>query len=187
MLFFVIAPYGRHFRRGWGPTINNKMGWIVMEAAAPVIFATCFVLGNNTNTVAMGMVERNGKAIAKVVPDVKARTLLPMIVERIAREDKTIVFTDDLPSYNQVERLGYAHKIVQHAAKQYVSGIAHVNTVESLWSTIKRGIDGVNHSVSPLYLQSYLDSYIYRYNHRKDEQPMFLSLLNQVSQVVRIS
>ena len=83
-------------------------------------------------TVVMGMVERNGNAIAQVVPDVKSRTLLPMIQARIIREDKTIVFTDELPSYHQVERLGYAHSIVQHSAKQYVSGIAHVNTVESL-------------------------------------------------------
>jgi transposase len=136
--------------------------------------------GASGKSIAIGMVERNGNAVAKVIPDVRARTLLPMIEQRVARENKTIVFTDELPSYNRVERLGYAHKIVQHAAKQYVAGIAHVNTVESLWGTIKRGIDGVNHSVSPVYLQSYLDSYVFRYNHRKDEAPMFQSLLGQV-------
>ena len=91
-----------------------------------------------------------------------------MIEKRVAKEGKTIVFTDELRSYNNVEKLGYAHEIVQHCAKQYVRGTAHVNTVEALWSTIKRGIDGVNHHVSPLYLQSYLDSYIYRYNHRRE-------------------
>ena len=143
--------------------------------------------GASGKSVVMGMVERDGKAIARVVPDVKARTLLPMIERNVDRENKTVVFTDELPSYNRIERLGYSHEIVQHSAKQYVRGIAHVNTVESLWSTIKRGIDGVNHSVSPLYLQSYLDSYVFRYNHRKDEQPMFLSLLNQVSKVVPLS
>lgn len=146
--------------------------------------------GASGKTVVMGMVERNGNAIAKVVSDVKSRTLLPMIEAKVARANKTVVFTDELPSYNHIERLGYAHEIVQHAAKQYVRGIAHVNTVESLWSNIKRGIDGVNHSVSPLYLQSYLDSYVFRYNHRKDEQPMFLSLLDRVAiqkQVVPLS
>lgn len=141
--------------------------------------------GASGKSVVMGMVERDGKAIAKVVPNVKSTTLLPMIEARVAREDKTIVFTDELPSYNKIERLGYAHKIVQHAAKQYVSGIAHVNTIESLWSNIKRGIDGVNHSVSPLHLQSYLDSYVYRYNHRKDETPLFLSLLGRVSILIQ--
>jgi transposase-like protein len=139
--------------------------------------------GASGKSVVLGMVERNGNAVAKVVPDVKARTLLPMIESRVARENKTIVFTDELPSYNRIEKLGYAHEIVQHAAKQYVRGVAHVNTIESLWSTIKRGIDGVNHSVSPLYLQSYLDSYVYRYNHRKDEQAMFASLLSRLSVV----
>lgn len=136
-------------------------------------------------TVVMGMVERDGNAIAQVVPNVKASTLLPMIERKVARENKTIIFTDELHSYDNIEKLGYAHKVVQHAARQYVSGTAHVNTVESLWSTIKRGIDGVNHSVSPLYLQSYLDSYVYRYNHRKDEQSMFASLLERVPVSIR--
>ena len=119
-------------------------------------------------------------AAGKVVPNVKAQTLLPMIEANVAKENKTIVLTDELPSYNRVEWLSYTHEIVQHSAKQYVNGIAHTNTVESLWSTIKRGIDGVNHSVSPLYLQGYLDSYVFRYNHRKDETPMFSLLLNRV-------
>jgi transposase-like protein len=140
--------------------------------------------GASGKSVVFGMVERNGNAIAKVVPNVKSRTLLPMIEAKVAKENKTIVFTDELPSYKMVEKLGYAHKIVQHAAKQYVFGSAHVNTVEALWSTIKRGIDGVNHSVSPLHLQSYLDSYVYRYNHRKDETPIFQSLLNLGTTVV---
>lgn len=51
VLFFVAAPYGRHARSGWGPTIDNKMGWVIMEAAAPLVFIACFVLGNNPNTV----------------------------------------------------------------------------------------------------------------------------------------
>jgi transposase len=136
--------------------------------------------GASGKSIVMGIVEREGNAITRIIPDVKARTLLPMIEKRVAKENKTMVFTDELPSYHQVEKLGYAHQVVQHCAKQYVRGIAHVNTIESLWSTIKRGIDGVNHSVSPLYLQSYLDSYIYRYNHRKDERPMFCSLLDRI-------
>jgi len=47
ILFFISAPYGRHIRRGWGPSVNNKLGWIIMEAPAPLIFAICFLLGNN--------------------------------------------------------------------------------------------------------------------------------------------
>ncbi len=50
-LFFVAAPYGRYSGSGWGPAIGNKMGWFIMEAAAPLVFAACFMVGGNTNTV----------------------------------------------------------------------------------------------------------------------------------------
>ncbi|MFC2026554.1 DUF1295 domain-containing protein [Chloroflexota bacterium] len=50
-LLFVAAPYGRHARSGWGPAVNNKVGWVMMEAAAPLVFAVCFVFGNNNITI----------------------------------------------------------------------------------------------------------------------------------------
>ncbi len=136
--------------------------------------------GASGKTIVMGMVDRDGSAIAKIVPDVKASTLLPMIENYVAKDGKTVVYTDELQSYNNIEKLGYGHEVVQHAAKQYVNGVVHVNTAEALWSTIKRGIDGVNHHVSPVYLQGYLDSYLFRYNHRKDETPMFETLMNRI-------
>lgn len=52
-LFFIAAPYGRHIRSGWGATINNKLGWIIMEAPAPLLFSVCFILGDNTKTISM--------------------------------------------------------------------------------------------------------------------------------------
>ena len=38
VLLFVKQPYGRHVRKGWGPTISNKTGWIVMEIPSLIIF-----------------------------------------------------------------------------------------------------------------------------------------------------
>jgi hypothetical protein len=51
-LMFVAAPYGRHVRKGWGPTMDNRLGWIVMEAPAPLVFALCFMAGEYRNTIA---------------------------------------------------------------------------------------------------------------------------------------
>ena len=52
-LFFVVAPYGRHARGGWGYTVDNRTGWVLMEALAPIAFAVCFLLGNRINTVVL--------------------------------------------------------------------------------------------------------------------------------------
>jgi 3-oxo-5-alpha-steroid 4-dehydrogenase 1 len=35
LLFKVRAPYGRHVRAGWGPTVPHRLGWIVMEIVSP--------------------------------------------------------------------------------------------------------------------------------------------------------
>ena len=51
-LQFVIAPYGRHVRRGWGPTMPNRLGWMVMEMPMPVVFGACFVLGQRAGAAA---------------------------------------------------------------------------------------------------------------------------------------
>ena len=51
-LFVVAAPYGRHARGGWGPTVGDRLGWMVMEAPAAVVFAACFWLGSGPPTAA---------------------------------------------------------------------------------------------------------------------------------------
>ena len=50
-LFFVVAPYGRHIAKHWGATLRSRTGWIVMECTSPIIFAACFILGPNRNTL----------------------------------------------------------------------------------------------------------------------------------------
>lgn len=44
-LFFVVAPYGRHTRGGWGATLPSRVGWIVMEAPASLGFAAVYFAG----------------------------------------------------------------------------------------------------------------------------------------------
>ncbi len=51
ILFFITAPYGRHNRRGWGPSIGNRLGWIIMEAPAPLVFAAMFIIGDTDISV----------------------------------------------------------------------------------------------------------------------------------------
>jgi hypothetical protein len=36
-LLFQNAPYGRHTTKGWGPVIDNHLGWIIMEGVVLVV------------------------------------------------------------------------------------------------------------------------------------------------------
>ena len=77
--------------------------------------------------------------------------------------------------------MGYVHKTVAHSLGQYVLARAiHTNSVEGFWSQLKRSIDGTYHHVTPEHLQGYVNEYAFRYSHRKDDQPMFLTMLDQV-------
>jgi 3-oxo-5-alpha-steroid 4-dehydrogenase 1 len=44
-LFFITAPYGRHTRSGWGPLIEARTGWVIMEIASPLFLAIAYFGG----------------------------------------------------------------------------------------------------------------------------------------------
>jgi transposase-like protein len=137
--------------------------------------------GAEGKTIVMGMVERGGNVVANVVPDVKARTLLPEIHASISQN--ATVYTDDMLSYSGVARMGYTHRVVAHSKGQYVlAKDIHTNSVEGFWSQLKRSIDGTYHHVRPEHLQEYVNEYAFRYSHRKDDEPMFWTMLEQVIQ-----
>ena len=46
-LCFIVAPYGRHHRAGWGPSLRARVGWVIMEAPASVLFAAFYLLGDH--------------------------------------------------------------------------------------------------------------------------------------------
>lgn len=54
VLLKIDAPYGRHKREGWGPKIPTRLGWVVMEAPASLLFFWFFFQGPNSgSTVAL--------------------------------------------------------------------------------------------------------------------------------------
>jgi len=90
------------------------------------------------------------------------------------------LYTDEFSAYDGMSFYVDEHKRVNHGQEQYVNGDAHTNTIEGFWSLMKRGINGVYHAVSPKYLQSYVNEYAFRYNHRNDTEPMFQTVLKQI-------
>jgi transposase len=114
--------------------------------------------------VVFGMVERKGRVVVRHVPNATADVLSGEIDLHVL--PASMVFTDMHPSYQRTGRR-YDHYRVNHSAGVYVDGDVHTQTIEGFWSTVKGGIRGVYHSVSAKWLQSYLDEYAWRYNHRE--------------------
>lgn len=136
---------------------------------------------DSKKTCVVGAVERGGKVVAIAASGANKKMLHGIAKEYILPQ--SIVYTDEWKGYDGLDKVnGYEHRRINHSAGVYVVGTTHTNTIEGFWSLVKRGIGGVYHSVSKKYLQSYLDEYSFRYNRRSEGQPMFTSLLEQVSE-----
>ena len=137
--------------------------------------------GDKVKTPVLGIVQRGGKVKAFHIPAVDGATLLGHAIEHIT--PGATVYTDELYSYNGLahSRSRFVHHTINHSKKKYVDGDKHTNSVEGFWGTVKRGVRGVYYHTSHKYLQSYLDEYSFRYNHRNDETPMFLSFLGKIA------
>ncbi len=131
--------------------------------------------GHEDKTIVLGMLERGGEVVTRIVPNVRMHNLMPHILTTV-RPD-TRVATDELRSYQSLSENGYRHGTVRHSAKEYVRGPVHVNSIEGFWSWLKRGINGTHVWVSPKHLPKYLGEFEYRYNMRKSPEKMFDLLL----------
>jgi transposase len=122
-----------------------------------------------------GAVERGGSVRAQVVRDSRASTLEPRTKTFVLAG--STIFTDEHGGYNRLNRLGYTHRRVKHAALIYVDGDVHTQAIEGFWGLLKNGLRGTYHSVSAKYLLTYLNEFVWRYNHRADDRAQFASLL----------
>ncbi len=124
----------------------------------------------------LGMVERNGKVIAKQIPNTTYETLSIEILKSVKEAAK--LYTDEYTSYKRLKRV-YDHQVVKHSQYQYVQGRVHTNTIEGFWSLLKRGIVGIYHFTSKKHLQLYVDEFVFRYNSRTSSEAMRFNLFLQ--------
>lgn len=126
-------------------------------------------------TVVMGMLERDGDVMTKVVPNVRRKTLHPLIETNV--ETGATIHTDELASYRGLVGKGYDHQTVNHSRGDYVNGETHVNSIEGYWSRLKNSIRGTHVHVSAKHLPKYLGKFEYRFNMRHHPEVMFARLL----------
>ena len=124
-------------------------------------------LGRGTagKTPVLGMRGRDGQVVAKVVESTTAVTLQGEIKENVVAG--TTVCTDEHGAYQGLSADAdkkYVHKTVNHSAKQFVDGMAHTNSIESVWAVLKRGFYGIYHWFSRKHMSLYIDEFVFRLN-----------------------
>lgn len=133
--------------------------------------------GGHGKPIVLGMVEKDGDIMTKVIPDRKEFTLFPIIAENI--KAGTEIHTDEFTSYqNLSDEPIYTHKTVNHSKKEYVGGQGQTtNSVEGFFFHLKRAIKGSHIWVSRQWLHSYASEAEFIYNRRKNPESILTDLL----------
>lgn len=129
-------------------------------------------------TAIMGMMEKGGNVMTKVIPNRRKVTLEGHIFANV--KPHTEIHTDEFISYNDLGDFnGYWHKTVNHSQEQWVSptGVT-TNAIEGFWAQLKRGIYGTHVHVSGKHLWKYAKEAEYRFNRRSRPETMFSELIS---------
>ncbi len=121
----------------------------------------------SNKAIVAGIVERGGDVRMSQIARTDRKTLHAFI-RKFAHDKTKTICTDEWPAYNGIGDHNTKHKKVNHQKKQWVRGIAHTNTIENIWSLLKRSIVGSYHKVSKKHLDAYLDELEWRYNNRSN-------------------
>lgn len=118
-------------------------------------------------TAVIGAVERGGKVRLQVI-HARDRKTLHAFVEEHVEDEAEAIFTDEWPAYLGIADENTRHETVTHSEGEWVNGLVHTNTAESVWSLLKRSIIGAYHKVSKKHLEAYLDELEWRFSNRRN-------------------
>lgn len=120
---------------------------------------------NYNKATVVGLLQR-GKKLKMTVYNATTHTLKDIIREHVKKD--TIIVTDSLTAYKGLATEFAGHEVVNHNEDEYVrEGKWHTNSIEGVFSHLKRSIYGCYHKVSHKHLSRYLVETLYRYDERK--------------------
>lgn len=129
----------------------------------------------------LGLIQRNGEVVLKMLANVQQATIKPVIQEVVAMGSK--VFTDEYAIYNRLTAWGYNHQTVNHSQGEYArdedgDGFheVHTNTIEGLWSLLRSWLRP-HRGISQEKLPIYLGFFEFVHNSRKRGQALLPSLI----------
>ncbi len=128
-------------------------------------------------TIVLGMLERNGDLIAKVVPDGSTKSLAHTVARNV--KAGTEVVADMHKGYDALEHR-FELKRVNKDRDGYVGPDGeHVNSIENFWRHLKCSIKGTHVSVSGKHLERYVKEFEFRFNRRMRPEAMLAELLTR--------
>jgi transposase-like protein len=116
-------------------------------------------------TMVLGAIERGGTVRFQIERRDPSHIILKAFIGDTIAADAS-VYTDQHPGYRTLRDGGIRHESVDHSSEEWVRANVHTNTVESIWSLLKRSIVGTFHQLSAKHLEAYLDEIAFRFNHR---------------------
>ena len=118
--------------------------------------------GSVGKTAVLGMRERGGYSKAMPIDETTGAALRSAIVKNVKLG--SAVYTDEHKGYNGLEPI-YKRGTVNHSAGEYVgANDVHVNSAESMWAVLKRGLYGTWHKASVKHLHRYVNEATFRLN-----------------------
>jgi len=121
----------------------------------------------SNKAIVAGIVQRGGDVRMSVIPNT-TRKELQRFIQQFASAHTKEIMADEWVSYKGIGDHDTKHLTVNHAKKEWVRGKVHTNTIESVWSLLKRSIVGSYHQISKKHLDAYLDELEWRYNNRNN-------------------
>lgn len=124
----------------------------------------------------LGMMQRKGKIILKVMEKAYGKEIKPIIKSKVAAE--STIITDGFGGYSGLNNHFEKHIVLNHSQKIRTVNQYNTCTLEGFWTLIKRALIGQYHKISKRHLQEYLNELAFKYNYKKDD--MFNILLNNL-------
>lgn len=124
----------------------------------------------SNKSMVLGAIERGGEVrfeIRKGAFRESGGSYKSFIAANVA-DDAEAIFTDSDRSWGDQNDADTIHEKVDHTRDEWVRGIVHTNTIESVWSLLKRSVIGTYHQLSEKHLPAYLDEMAFRFNNRKN-------------------
>lgn len=119
-------------------------------------------------TPVVGVVQRGGDVRFRMMERITAQNIGQFVAENADLSCRMI--TDEFQIYQKLgKKFAGGHEFVKHGAGQYVrpGTDVHSNTIEGVFSLIRRGVMGTFHSVSRKHMPNYLNEFQFRWNTRK--------------------